>query len=250
MEHRHAHLFSSQSDAYSAARPTYDAALFAWLAERAPAAMRAWDCGCGSGQATRDLAHCFEHVVATDVSAEQLAHAPALPNVDYREEAAEAVSIADASVDLTFVGQALHWFDIDRFYEEVRRVSKRDALLAVLTYNLCAIGPEMDELVLRLYRDVVGPYWPAERKHVETGYRDIAFPFQTIAAPSAVLSASWDLARLLGYLESWSAVAAYRRATGKDPVEAMRDAFTRAWGEPGSQRNVTWPLTMKVGIVE
>lgn len=249
MEHRFEHLFSAQSDAYSANRPTYDRALFAWLAERSPATALAWDCGCGSGQATRDLAQCFERVIATDINAEQLSHAPALPNVDYRREPAEDVSIDDASVDLTFVAQALHWFDVDRFYEEVRRVSKPRALLAVLSYNVCTISPELDALVWQLYRDRVGPYWAAERRHVETGYADIPFPFETIEAPAAALAVSWDLSRLLGYMESWSAVASYRRATGNDPVEAMRDAFTQAWGEPGSCRTVAWPLTIKVGVV-
>jgi SAM-dependent methyltransferase len=250
MENRLEHLFSAQSEAYRAHRPTYDAALFAWLAERAPATALAWDCGCGSGQATGDLARRFARVAATDINAEQLAQAPVMPNVDYRRERAEAVSLADTSVDLTFVGQALHWFDVDRFYDEVRRVSKPGALLAVLSYNVCTITPELDALVWRLYRDVVGPYWAAERKHVETGYRDLPFPFETIEAPTAMLTASWDLARLLGYLQSWSAVASYRQATGNDPVEAMREAFARAWGAPESQRVVAWPLTVKVGRVE
>jgi len=250
MKHRLAGLFSAQSDAYSASRPTYDEALFAWLAQRTPATARAWDCGCGSGQATRDLARHFECVVATDISAEQLAHAPVLPNVDYRREPAEATSLGAASVDLTFVGQALHWFDVERFYEELGRVSKPGALLAVLSYNVCSISPELDALVWRLYRDIVGPYWAAERKHVENGYRDIPFPFATMEAPAATLSASWDLARLLGYLKSWSAVAAYRRDTHEDPVEAMREAFTRDWGAPERRRVVAWPLTVKVGIVK
>lgn len=254
MEHRpehqrHKHLFSAQSDAYSANRPTYDPALFTWLARRSPTPSLAWDCGCGSGQATRDLAQCFERVIGTDINAEQLAHAPALPSVDYRREPAEAVSIGDASVDLTFVAQALHWFDVDRFYDEVRRVSKPRALLAVLSYNVCTINPELDALVWELYRDRVGPYWAAERKHVETGYAGIPFPFEKVEAPEAALAVSWDLSRLLGYMESWSAVASYRRATGEDPVEAMREAFTRAWGDPESRRVVAWPLTIKVGVV-
>ena len=29
-----------------------------------------------------------------------------------------------------------------------------------------------------------GPYWPAERRHVDAGYRDIPFPLAPLAAPT------------------------------------------------------------------
>ncbi|GLQ90302.1 hypothetical protein GCM10007898_38770 [Dyella flagellata] len=76
-------LFTAQSDAYRTNRATYDPAFFAWLARSAPSTTRAWDCGCGSGQVTEDLARHFEQVVATDISASQLDKAPCLDNVHY-----------------------------------------------------------------------------------------------------------------------------------------------------------------------
>ncbi|GLQ90301.1 hypothetical protein GCM10007898_38760 [Dyella flagellata] len=152
------------------------------------------------------------------------------------------------SVDLTLVAQALHWFDLPRFYEEVRRVSRANALLAVVSYNLLDITPELDALVRHLYHDVVGAYWAAERRYVETGYETLPFPFERVATPAFGLRASWDLSRLLGYFQSWSAVASYRAATGQDPVEPLREQFARAWGDQ-SERAVSWPLTIKLGRV-
>ena len=43
-------------------------------------------------------------------------------------------------VDLIMVAQALHWFDLDRFYAEARRVLKSDGVLAASAYNLLHIN--------------------------------------------------------------------------------------------------------------
>lgn len=242
-------LFTRQSDAYSANRPTYDPELIAWLSRQAPDQSLAWDCGCGSGQATRDLARHFQRVVGTDVSAQQLAKAEAGPTIDYRCEPAEQTSLADGSVSLTLVAQALHWFDLERFYAEVRRVSRPGALLAVISYNLSQITPEVDALVNHLYQDILGPYWAEERKHVEQGYRSLPFPFERIDVPPFTLDAQWDLARLLGYLESWSALATYQQAHGSNPLDPLRERFQQAWGDPAASRRVSWPLTVNLGRV-
>lgn len=241
-------LFTAQSDAYRAGRPTYDPAFFAWLAQAAPNTALAWDCGCGSGQASVDLARHFRQVIATDINASQLAHAPRQPNIDYRCEPAEGTSLAAASVDLTLVAQALHWFDVERFYAEVRRVSRPGALLAVVSYNLLNITPELDGLIHRLYHDIVGPYWAPERKHVETGYASLPFPFERVDTPPFALEAQWDVQKLVDYLYSWSAVASYRQATGQDPVQALREELHAAWGDAPA-RAVSWPLTIKLGKV-
>ena len=249
MTTRNHQLFSTQSDAYRAYRPTYDDQLFAWLAGLAPGKSLAWDCGCGSGQASSDLARYFEHVVATDVSEKQLAQAGPAPNITYRCEPAESVSLGNGSVDLTVAAQALHWFDVERFYAEVRRVSKPGALLAVISYNICEVAPALDVMVDRLYTGVLGPYWAPERQHVETGYRTIPFPFERIPAPVSALKARWGLEQFLGYLESWSAVASYRAATGFDPIAPMRPEFAACWGDAARLRTIEWPLTVNAGTV-
>lgn len=47
--------FSVRSRDYARFRPSYPPALFAWLAETAPARRLAWDCATGSGQAAAGL---------------------------------------------------------------------------------------------------------------------------------------------------------------------------------------------------
>ena len=67
--------FAPVASGYAQFRPRYPAVLYDWLAGIAPGTARAWDCACGSGQASLDLAARFARVEATDASAEQLAQA-------------------------------------------------------------------------------------------------------------------------------------------------------------------------------
>lgn len=242
--------FAPVSGAYADFRPTYPAALFDWLTEIAPGRALAWDCACGSGQASVDLAGRFERVVATDASADQLTGAQPHPRIEYRQAPAEASGLAEQSVDLITVAQALHWFDLPRFYAEARRVLKPGGVLAVWSYGIQTVaGDAVDSLVQRFYHDTVGAYWPPERRLVEQGYRTLDFPFAEFAAPAFEMSVQWPMARLLGYFGSWSATGRYRAATGADPVAALAADLALAWGDPEVARQVTWPLAVRVGRV-
>ena len=49
---------------------------------------------------------------------------------------AEHSGLSDHSADLITVAQAIHWFNFDVFYAEVRRVLKPKGCLAVIGYGL------------------------------------------------------------------------------------------------------------------
>lgn len=232
---------------YAAYRPTYPSALFAWLAAAAPRRLCAWDCATGSGQAARELAAHFERVIATDASAGQLAQALHHPRVDYRVAPAESSGLAAASVDLITVAQALHWFDIERFFAESGRVLGPHGVLAVWTYGPLQVAGPADAIVQRYYHDIVGPYWPAERRLVDSGYASVALPYPELAGPAFELIAAWPLTSLLGYFGTWSSTRAYQVAHGIDPRTLVADELARAWGEPHRSREVRWPLTVRVG---
>ena len=241
--------FAPVANAYADFRPTYPAGLFDWLARLAPGRELSWDCACGSGQASVDLAGHFERVVATDASAAQLTGAPPHPRVEYRQAPAEASGLPPASVDLIAVAQALHWFDLDRFYGEARRVLRPAGVLAVWSYGIQAVeGEAVNAAVRHFYHQVVGPYWPAERVHVETGYHELAFPFPERAAPEFVMTARWSLPRLLGYFASWSATGRFIAARGADPAAALGIELAPLWGRPEQERRITWPLALRVGV--
>ena len=114
------------------------------------------------------------------------------------------------------------------------------------TYNLLHIEPAIDEIVSRYYFDVVGPFWPPERKLVEQ-FGGLAFPFHEIEPPKFEMTASWDLNHLLGYLRSWSSTQRFIAARGTDPLQEISDQLRNAWGPAEQIRKTVWPLTLRVG---
>jgi ubiquinone/menaquinone biosynthesis C-methylase UbiE len=198
--------FSAVANRYADFRPHYPAELFDYLATIADRDSLVWDCACGNGQATLDLASRFERVVGTDASKEQIASAKPHPRIEYRVATAEQSGLADQSVGLVTVAQALHWFDLEHFYAEARRVLRPGGVLAAWAYGVNEVeGEAVNELVQGFYDNTVGPYWPPERKLVKEGYRTIAFPFEEITPPTFRMETRWTLDELLGYFSTWSA---------------------------------------------
>ncbi|MGH7583530.1 MAG: class I SAM-dependent methyltransferase [Gemmatimonadales bacterium] len=214
----------------------------------APARNDAWDCACGSGQATLPMSERFQRVIATDPSDEQLRQAPPLPRVTWRVATAEESGLATASVDAISVGQALHWFDLTRFWDEVRRVLRPGGVIVAWSYGLASVDDAaITQAIRHFHDDVVGPYWPLERGHVEARYRDIELPFARLPPPELDLRIVWTLDQLLGYLGTWSAVGRSIAATGSDPLDAFTSQLRAIWGS--GPRAVTWPLTILAGRV-
>jgi SAM-dependent methyltransferase len=185
-------------------------------------------------------------VIATDASEKQVANAQPHERVKYRLASAEKSDIDPGTVDLIMVAQALHWFDLDRFYAEAQRVLKPDGVLAASAYNLLHIEPAIDEVVNRYYYEVVGPYWPPERKLIEE-FVDLPFPFREMHPPTFEMTIKWDLHHLLGYLRTWSSTQRFIAAQDRDPLQQITDELRRAWGNSRQTRRVVWPLTLRVG---
>jgi hypothetical protein len=241
--------FSRQSNIYARHRPHYPAELFAWLASLTPAHDLAWDCGTGNGQAAIALAEQYDAVVATDASAEQISNAFQHPRISYRVSLAQESGLNARSVDLITAATAAHWFDLDAFYEEVRRVAKQDCIIALWTIYLNTISNEVDPIVKRFNDDILGDYWSDRIQLPRNLYRTIPFPFDEIDTPAFFATAEWRLNDLTGFLESWSAVQKYRQVHGEDPIDLIRDELSTAWGDPAQPREVKWPLYMRIGRV-
>ena len=142
------------------------------------------------------------------------------------------------------MAQALHWFDPERFYSEVRRVLMPRGIVAAWAYKLARVTPVIDAMVNHYYSDVVGAYWPAERVLVEK-FEELALPFPEITAPPFEMVAEWNVEHLIGYLRTWSATQRFMAAERRDPLEEIEEELRSAWGE--KERRVGWPLTVRVG---
>ena len=249
-------LFSNNSKGYASSRPKYPRSLFDFLVGLVRHRNLAWDCATGNGQAAVVLSEYFEHVIASDASKEQIENAEPRNNIRYEVFPAERTNIDDSRVDLITIAQALHWFNLDDFYKEAKRVLRKDAndgdsggVIAAWAYGLHSISAEIDAIVHLLYEDIVGPYWPKERKIVENKYQDIPFPFEDIETPVFQIELDWSLSELLGYLYTWSSVQKYIQKNNSDPVKQVYDNLAAAWGEKNTRykRKVVWPIYMRVG---
>ena len=240
--------FSSLSAAYAVHRPWYPDGLFDLLAELPRRRTQVWDCATGSGQAALGLARHFSRVIATDASAAQVRAATRHPRVCYGVAQAEAVPFRSGTFDLITVAQALHWLELPVFYAEARRLLAPGGAVAVWTYGRQRVDDgDIDAVVDQYYGQIVGPYWPPERRWVENGYRTLRFPFAEVPVASPPMSVSWTLDELLGYIGTWSATARYRSATGVDPLPDLADRLAAHWGDRAARRRIEWPLSIRAG---
>lgn len=240
--------FSSQAEAYSRYRPTYPAQMFEWLAKQAPARQQAWDCATGNGQAALGLAEYFDRVIATDGSETQIAHATCHPKVQYQQGVAETSGLDSNSFDLITVAQALHWFDLPLFFTECQRLLKPRGIVAVWSYDILRVTPEIDQITDHFYSDIVGDYWPPGRERIDQGYGTLEFPFDEIETPEFKMTANWSLEHFIQYFSTWSAVQRYKEQNQADPVELIKEQFISAWGNPTENKTINWSITLRVGI--
>ena len=239
--------FSVHSEKYGKYRPAYPALLFKFLSSITPGHDLAWDCATGSGQAAHGLVEYFQKVIATDASEQQIKNAIRHKKILYKVAPADKTTIQTESIDLITVAQALHWFEFDQFYKEVKRVLKQNGIIAVWTYNLLTISPEIDSIIKHFYFNVVGEFWPPERKLVENGYENIPFPFHKLHSPSFRMSAKWTIKQLIGYISTWSAVTRYRDNKGNDPIESIEKKLTKLWDISSDFMEIHWPLSILIG---
>lgn len=124
---------------YRKARPDYPGRLVATIAGWLPEGpLEALDAGAGTGIGTRALAGVLgprASILAVEPSPAMRREAEAAPGIVWRDGRAEALPAGDASIDLVFSAQALHWFDRPAFWRECGRVLKPGGALAILYNN-------------------------------------------------------------------------------------------------------------------
>jgi len=101
------------------------------------------DIGCGNGQATKAFAPLFKRSIGIDTSYNQIKLAKEFnenPSVEYKVGDAEQLDLEDKTVDLILVGQALHWFEHNNFFNECARVLKPTGCLVAFGYNITSVS--------------------------------------------------------------------------------------------------------------
>lgn len=240
--------FSGHAKNYATFRPTYPDEVYAFILKHVANKQSAWDCATGNGQVARRLAEHFNHVEASDISQKQIDQAPKLENISYHVCPAEQTPFPDKHFDLITVAQALHWFDLEKFYAEVKRVATDGAIVAVWAYALNMVNRDIDDLMADFYSNRVGPYWDPARRLVENEYEGVPFPFETIPFPGFSIKVEWTLHDYIGYVRTWSATQAYIRANNVDPAIDLFERMKTFWN-PDDHKTVSFPVFGKMGFV-
>lgn len=242
-------LFRRQSDLYARYRPSYPAELIVYILSFVKEKNTAWDCATGNGQAAILLAPHFKKVFATDISASQIENAVKKENIEYRVGTAEASSFDENIFDLVTVAQAYHWIKWDLFRDEVNRVCKDGAVIAVWMYYEHTTGDKnVDEAVKDFYKNVTGPYWDKERKFVEEKYDSVAFDFELLPSKNFESVLKWKRDDLLGYVSSWSAVQKFIKVNGYSPVSLLEEEIKKFWNED-EMKTVIFPIYLRLGRI-
>ena len=199
---------------YQEARPQYPERLVALIAGWLPEGpLEALDVGAGTGIATRALAGVLGRrasILAVEPSPAMRREAEAAtdpaPGIAFRDGRAEALPAQDASIDLVFSAQALHWFDRPAFWQECGRVLKPGGAAAILYNN----RDYRRDAFASGYEDLLERYSPGYRRD----YREFDIRGELDAL-------GWS-ARTHEESEAW------RRPMRKDAFMAMSRSSSRA----------------------
>jgi ubiquinone/menaquinone biosynthesis C-methylase UbiE len=236
--------FSKQASTYKKFRPTYPPKLYDFLLEHCERTELLWDVGTGNGQAAFAFAPYFKKVIATDISDAQLKNAKQADNITYKLSNAENSNLETESVDLITVAQAIHWFDFKKFEKEAKRVLRPGGILAYWGYGLLSIDG-INSQIQHFYKDIIGPYWDEERKHIEAAYESIEVSLdEEIGCPALEIETKWNKNEFFGYLNSWSSVQHYLKKENKNPVDIIAQEIENVWYS--ETKEVLFPLFLKM----
>lgn len=240
--------FSSYASDYAAFRPCYPDQLIDFIAGKSFRHDMAWDCGTGNGQVASGLSRFFTKVEATDISQKQIDVAEKLENIQYSVQRAEQTDFPDDSFDLIAVGQAVHWFDLEKFYQEVRRTSRGNGLIALFGYSPPRSGKHFDDILDKFYFEVIYPFWDSERKWVDDQYKSLPFPFDEIKSPKFEMNYRWTMTEMEGYINTWSAVKNYIEAEKSNPVGELMKELKTCWTE--KKLEINFPIFIRIGFIK
>ena len=161
--------FGAVADSYERGRPDYPPAVVGAIAGELglrPGA-RVLDLAAGTGKLTRALVTAGFDVVAVEPQAELRARLEAvLAPERIHEGTAEAIPLADGSVEAVTVADGFHWFRADEALEEIRRVLAPGGGIALITtfpeWNALPCAEEFLKLISEQRPEhpfIDGPSW-------------------------------------------------------------------------------------------
>lgn len=239
--------FNSKSGEYKNFRPLYPERLFEVLRSYCKEGKRAWDSACGNGQVASSLVRYFDSVSASDLNLNQIENRIDHKNIDFSVQNSEETTYKNSSFDLVVVAQAMHWFNLDKFFSEVKRVLKPGGVFACIGYSFFTVSSEIDEIVKELVLDPISSYWSDKNRILWNRYEDVNFPFYKVDIEDVEMASFWTREELINYISTWSAYKRYRENSSKEILEELDLKLKKIW--PCSEKKkVVMDFSAYVGL--
>ncbi len=240
-------LFEEKSDLYASSRPLYPENLFKYISSLPDNHDCVWDCATGNGQAALGLSQYFSCIEATDISNNQILNSFNDKKINYSVQPAEKTVFKDCCFDIVNVAQALHWFDLETFWKEVKRVLKPSGFFITYSYSWSYVNNEIDFAVKKYIRDIIKPYWAPNNKLCWQEYQSIQFPFETLKKSSMEIHNSWNFQEYMDYINTWSGFRSCVKHLGNKFFETAEKKIGEKWGDLSKKKLVKTPLSIIAG---
>jgi ubiquinone/menaquinone biosynthesis C-methylase UbiE len=192
--------FARVADEYERGRPSYPAEAIAWLLGEEP--LDVLDIGAGTGKLTGQLLAAGHRVTAVEPLDEMRAILEQRhPAASALAGTAEALPLADASVDAVAVAAAFHWFDHSAALAEIKRVLRPPGVLGLLGNGFDTSIPWIAHV-----REILGPPALGRSGHWPSG-GELARDYKEVQERQFSHTQTIDRARLRDLACSRSAVA-------------------------------------------
>jgi ubiquinone/menaquinone biosynthesis C-methylase UbiE len=228
LQHPQSRSFEQVADLYERVRPSYPGDAVDWLVAQLGVGSDSTvlDLGAGTGKLTRQLVPLVARVVAVEPGPEMLARLRrVVPEAEALLGAAEAIPLADESVDAVVCGQSFHWFRREEAIPEIRRVLRPGG-------GLCLIwnSRDRDDPLQKEVSRLLAPFVPPGREALPTtASRFVAETFGDVVKAVFRFEQDLDADALAGRILSISFVAAADE-TSRDELEEQLRALAAAHG--------------------
>lgn len=203
------------------------------------------DVGCGSGQASWLLSPYFNKVIGYDVSENQIKQAKfqcsESSNVNFVVSPSEKLPLPDGSVNLIIVATAIHWFQMEKFFIECKRVLKKNGTLAIFGHLQPRIihKEKSTELTKCLtdYTDLLLPYSPKEIHYILNKYEGInpLILGDIERNHSFYMDCNWNVEYIMQYLQT---LGIYQNYCDKNPNNSIIETIKQRFHETLEAENI------------
>ncbi|XP_023221729.1 putative methyltransferase DDB_G0268948 [Centruroides sculpturatus] len=209
------------------------------------------DVGCGTGQSSIVWKPYFRNITGCDISSAQIEEArkkSSFENVNFIICPSEKIPFPDNSVQMISVVTALHWFDIEEFFKEAKRLLIRNGVLAVQNYHTVRVKFDTDEktslgnaILKELMYDKLHEYMSKNVINSVNEFSSINFPFCDVVRHTGIKdSIEVTVDYVIGFFFSFSRYQTFKERQPEKAESVLKQLQERllelAGGENGKFR--------------